>query len=198
MTCTFSNRVGPILQAFFHPYHASGNSQVQNDMLETLDKWLGGLGHEDGQKTLQSLTKASATASPVPLGQRLIVITGSGQEPSEHAAERGAGAGGCLSTGRREQVPALERRRHHCTGRVRRCRPAGRYVPTFCAELCAMETYELYFQGAPLTAADSLAGTAGSQVVTAGLATASSPADTEAEVSSSLNVPFSQALIAAL
>jgi hypothetical protein len=48
-----------ILEAFFHPYYANGNSAVQHRMLETLDKWFGGLGSEDSQKVLQALTKVS-------------------------------------------------------------------------------------------------------------------------------------------
>ncbi|TFL06149.1 heterokaryon incompatibility protein Het-C-domain-containing protein [Pterulicium gracile] len=48
-----------VLEAFHHPYYATGNSQVQRAMFEKLEQWFGGLGSEDGQKTLEALTKES-------------------------------------------------------------------------------------------------------------------------------------------
>jgi hypothetical protein len=35
-----------IMEAFHHPYYATGNSQIQNEMAEELSRWFGGLGSE--------------------------------------------------------------------------------------------------------------------------------------------------------
>jgi hypothetical protein len=43
------------IQAFHHPYYASGNSEVQKAMIARLDNWLSTL--EDREETLSRLTK---------------------------------------------------------------------------------------------------------------------------------------------
>ncbi|KAG8709800.1 hypothetical protein FRC08_018045 [Ceratobasidium sp. 394] len=50
--------INQVMEAFHHPYYATGNSQVQNNMAEELNRWFGGLGSE-GQQVLQLLTKDS-------------------------------------------------------------------------------------------------------------------------------------------
>ncbi|KAH8835679.1 Het-C-domain-containing protein [Flagelloscypha sp. PMI_526] len=50
--------IDEILEAFHHPYYASGRSAVQNDMFRELQKWFDGLGGEQ-REVLQRLTKAS-------------------------------------------------------------------------------------------------------------------------------------------
>ncbi|KAI5829276.1 Het-C-domain-containing protein [Schizophyllum commune Tattone D] len=47
-----------ILEAFHHPYYASGNSEIQRKMFDTLERWFGGLG-EEGREIIQLLTKES-------------------------------------------------------------------------------------------------------------------------------------------
>jgi hypothetical protein len=49
-----------ILEAFHHPYFVNGNSEIQRQMMNHLEQWIGGLGHDDAQKTLQALTKVRA------------------------------------------------------------------------------------------------------------------------------------------
>jgi len=54
------NRViDQILEAFHHPYYASGNSQIQSEMFDTMDKWIGGLGQTESRAIIQQLTKES-------------------------------------------------------------------------------------------------------------------------------------------
>ncbi|KAG8716996.1 hypothetical protein FRC09_014920 [Ceratobasidium sp. 395] len=50
--------INQVMEAFHHPYYATGSSQVQNEMAEELNRWFGGLGSE-GQNILQLLTKDS-------------------------------------------------------------------------------------------------------------------------------------------
>ena len=48
-----------ILESFHHPYYATGGSRIQHMMFEELEKWIGGLGPEEAERTLQALTKVS-------------------------------------------------------------------------------------------------------------------------------------------
>jgi hypothetical protein len=48
-----------ILEAFHHPYYATGNSRIQSEMFETMDKWIGGMGQSEARAIIQQLTKAS-------------------------------------------------------------------------------------------------------------------------------------------
>ncbi|KII94013.1 hypothetical protein PLICRDRAFT_412726 [Plicaturopsis crispa FD-325 SS-3] len=48
-----------ILEAFHHPYYATGRSRIQNNMFEGMEKWLGALGPSESQEILESLTKQS-------------------------------------------------------------------------------------------------------------------------------------------
>ncbi|PPQ63835.1 hypothetical protein CVT24_009785 [Panaeolus cyanescens] len=52
------NVINQILEAFHHPYYATGRSQIQNRMFDEMQKWFGGLGSE-GRLVIQSLTKES-------------------------------------------------------------------------------------------------------------------------------------------
>ncbi|CAE7126780.1 unnamed protein product [Rhizoctonia solani] len=51
--------INQVMEAFHHPYYASGSSRVQNEMYEELTRWFGGLGESEGQQTIQLLTKES-------------------------------------------------------------------------------------------------------------------------------------------
>ncbi|KAK7686586.1 hypothetical protein QCA50_010186 [Cerrena zonata] len=51
--------IDQILESFHHPYYANGSSRIQQMMFEGLEKWIGGLGPEEAEKTLQALTKES-------------------------------------------------------------------------------------------------------------------------------------------
>ncbi|KAL5534058.1 hypothetical protein ACEPAG_518 [Sanghuangporus baumii] len=51
--------IDEILEAFHHPYYDTGNSQVQNAMMDQMQRWFGGLGGTEGQEILQALTKES-------------------------------------------------------------------------------------------------------------------------------------------
>lgn len=46
-----------ILEAFHHPYYATGRSAIQHRMYEELTKWFGGLGEDEGRETIEALTK---------------------------------------------------------------------------------------------------------------------------------------------
>ncbi|KAF7302983.1 Heterokaryon incompatibility protein het-c [Mycena kentingensis (nom. inval.)] len=51
--------VDQILEAFHHPYYASGRSRIQNAMFEELERWLRDLDHDVQRETIQALTKES-------------------------------------------------------------------------------------------------------------------------------------------
>ncbi|KAJ6623117.1 heterokaryon incompatibility protein Het-C-domain-containing protein [Mycena sp. CBHHK59/15] len=51
--------VDVILEAFHHPYYATGRSAIQNAMFQTMEQWLGGLGEDEARETLNALTKES-------------------------------------------------------------------------------------------------------------------------------------------
>ncbi|KAL0066565.1 hypothetical protein AAF712_006368 [Marasmius tenuissimus] len=51
--------INNILEAFHHPYYADGNSRIQHEMFEELQKWFGALGPDAGEQTIQALTKDS-------------------------------------------------------------------------------------------------------------------------------------------
>jgi hypothetical protein len=46
-----------ILEAFHHPYYATGNSQIQHQMFEHMEQWLDGLGPDEASEVIQRLTK---------------------------------------------------------------------------------------------------------------------------------------------
>ncbi len=46
-----------ILEAFHHPYYATGQSRIQNTMFEEMERWLGGLGEDEARQTIEALTK---------------------------------------------------------------------------------------------------------------------------------------------
>lgn len=48
-----------ILEAFHHPYYATGQSNIQHAMFEHMEQWIGGLGPDAAGVILQSLTKVS-------------------------------------------------------------------------------------------------------------------------------------------
>ncbi|KAJ7146223.1 heterokaryon incompatibility protein Het-C-domain-containing protein [Mycena epipterygia] len=54
-----SQAVDAILEAFHHPYYASGRSNIQNAMFQEMENWLGGLGQDEARETLDALTKES-------------------------------------------------------------------------------------------------------------------------------------------
>jgi len=43
---------------FHHPYYATGRSQVQHEMEDTLRRWIEAMSDEDRRIVLQNLTKA--------------------------------------------------------------------------------------------------------------------------------------------
>ncbi|KAF8665446.1 hypothetical protein AX16_000464 [Volvariella volvacea WC 439] len=51
--------IDQVLEAFHHPYYASGRSQVQNEMFQHMENWIQGLGPEEGERTIQALSKES-------------------------------------------------------------------------------------------------------------------------------------------
>ncbi|KAF9015756.1 heterokaryon incompatibility protein Het-C-domain-containing protein [Cyathus striatus] len=51
--------IDTILEAFHHPYYATGNSQIQHQMFEEMEKWLGGLGPDEAEQVIHALTKES-------------------------------------------------------------------------------------------------------------------------------------------
>ncbi|KAL4251519.1 von Willebrand factor A domain-containing protein 7 [Abortiporus biennis] len=51
--------INQILEAFHHPYYATGRSRIQQEMFEEMEKWIGALGPEESQQILQALTKDS-------------------------------------------------------------------------------------------------------------------------------------------
>ncbi|KAK1218701.1 hypothetical protein PQX77_018600 [Marasmius sp. AFHP31] len=51
--------INTVLEAFHHPYYADGNSRIQHEMFEELQKWFGALGPDVGEQTIQALTKDS-------------------------------------------------------------------------------------------------------------------------------------------
>ncbi|KAJ7597340.1 Het-C-domain-containing protein [Mycena floridula] len=51
--------VDQILEAFHHPYYATGRSGIQHQMFEAMEQWIGGLGPDVAQETLHALTKES-------------------------------------------------------------------------------------------------------------------------------------------
>ncbi|KAF4611401.1 hypothetical protein D9613_004172 [Agrocybe pediades] len=50
--------IDEILEAFHHPYYASGRSAIQEKMFDHMQRWIGGLGSE-AQEILEALTKES-------------------------------------------------------------------------------------------------------------------------------------------
>ncbi|PPQ99587.1 hypothetical protein CVT24_005166 [Panaeolus cyanescens] len=50
--------IDQILEAFHHPYYATGRSQIQEQMFDEMQRWFGGLG-EEGALVIESLTKES-------------------------------------------------------------------------------------------------------------------------------------------
>ncbi|KAJ7492177.1 Het-C-domain-containing protein [Mycena latifolia] len=54
-----SQAIDVILEAFHHPYYATGRSNIQNAMFQEVEKWLGGLDRDAGRETLNALTKES-------------------------------------------------------------------------------------------------------------------------------------------
>ncbi|KAG6874423.1 hypothetical protein C0995_015159 [Termitomyces sp. Mi166 len=51
--------IDQILEAFHHPYYADGRSEIQHKMFDFMDRWIGGLGHEEAAEIIQRLTKDS-------------------------------------------------------------------------------------------------------------------------------------------
>ncbi|KAJ7805214.1 Het-C-domain-containing protein, partial [Mycena olivaceomarginata] len=51
--------VDVILEAFHHPYYATGRSSIQNSMFEELERWIGGLEGDVARETIEALTKES-------------------------------------------------------------------------------------------------------------------------------------------
>lgn len=48
-----------VLEAFHHPYYATGRSEIQHKMFETMEQWFGGLGPDLEGQVLEALSKAS-------------------------------------------------------------------------------------------------------------------------------------------
>ncbi|KNZ80575.1 hypothetical protein J132_04817 [Termitomyces sp. J132] len=51
--------INQILEAFHHPYYADGRSEIQGKMFDFMDRWIGGLGHEESAEIIQRLNKDS-------------------------------------------------------------------------------------------------------------------------------------------
>ena len=45
-----------ILEAFHHPYYATGRSDIQREMYDTMERWFSGL-EDEAEETLRALTK---------------------------------------------------------------------------------------------------------------------------------------------
>ncbi|KAJ6541906.1 heterokaryon incompatibility protein Het-C-domain-containing protein [Mycena capillaripes] len=54
-----SRAIDVILEAFHHPYYATGRSAIQRDMFQEVERWLGGLDEDEARQTLEALTKES-------------------------------------------------------------------------------------------------------------------------------------------
>ncbi|KAJ6486163.1 Het-C-domain-containing protein [Mycena vitilis] len=54
-----SQAVDVILEAFHHPYYATGRSGIQTAMFQAMERWLGGLGEDEARQTIDALTKDS-------------------------------------------------------------------------------------------------------------------------------------------
>ena len=50
--------INKILESFHHPYYATGRSEVQSKMFDTMQRWIGSQG-SDTQDIINSLTKVS-------------------------------------------------------------------------------------------------------------------------------------------
>ncbi|KDQ31260.1 hypothetical protein PLEOSDRAFT_1111739 [Pleurotus ostreatus PC15] len=48
-----------VLEAFHHPYYATGRSEIQHKMFETMEQWFGGLGPDLEGQVLEALSKES-------------------------------------------------------------------------------------------------------------------------------------------
>ncbi|KAF7307412.1 Heterokaryon incompatibility protein het-c [Mycena indigotica] len=54
-----NHAVDVILEAFHHPYYATGRSQIQNDMFQELERWIRDLDEDTARDTINALTKES-------------------------------------------------------------------------------------------------------------------------------------------
>ncbi|KAF8921834.1 heterokaryon incompatibility protein Het-C-domain-containing protein [Mucidula mucida] len=71
--------INQALEAFHHPYYASGRSEIQRQMFDEMEKWIGGLG-EEASDIVSKLTKQSVR---------------DGKNKREGEAGQEAGYGGC-------------------------------------------------------------------------------------------------------
>jgi len=85
--------INQVMEAFHHPYYATGSSRIQNEMAQELSNWFSGLGSE-GSQTLQLLTKESVRE-----GKNKRV----GAENTGHQGQHSAGYGGQQSSGYGQQ-----------------------------------------------------------------------------------------------
>ncbi|KAF9531855.1 heterokaryon incompatibility Het-C [Crepidotus variabilis] len=79
-----------ILEAFHHPYYATGRSDIQNKMFDQMQKWIGGMGSE-ATEIIASLTKEAV---------RDHKNKRKGLEDTEEPGYGGCGHGGGYSTGK--------------------------------------------------------------------------------------------------
>ncbi|KAI3622000.1 heterokaryon incompatibility protein het-c [Moniliophthora roreri] len=96
--------INQVLEAFHHPYYATGNSQIQHQMFEEMQKWFGGLGPDEDERTIQALTKESVREGK----NKRLNEEGEGQiEPgyggSKHTSGGYGSGGGYSSGGDRQQ-----------------------------------------------------------------------------------------------
>ncbi|TFK41913.1 heterokaryon incompatibility protein Het-C-domain-containing protein [Crucibulum laeve] len=85
--------IDKILEAFHHPYYATGHSQIQHQMFEHMQMWIGGLGPDEASQVIQALTKESVRDHK---NKRIGSEDQSWDEP---------GYGGCSHGGSRTETP---------------------------------------------------------------------------------------------
>ncbi|KAJ7897370.1 Het-C-domain-containing protein [Mycena olivaceomarginata] len=77
--------VDVILEAFHHPYYATGRSSIQNSMFEELERWIGGLEGDVARETIEALTKNEDLSEPGYGG------CGHGAQPQRRPTQQGYG-----------------------------------------------------------------------------------------------------------
>ncbi|KAI5122202.1 hypothetical protein M0805_002691 [Coniferiporia weirii] len=83
--------INEVLEAFFHPYYATGTSIIQNDMLDAIRQWLDVYTVEERDAILLSLTKESVREGA---NKRVASSAGSSVDTLSSLEGSGSGSGG--------------------------------------------------------------------------------------------------------
>ncbi|KAK7058606.1 hypothetical protein VNI00_002242 [Paramarasmius palmivorus] len=87
--------INQVLEAFHHPYYATGNSQIQHQMFEAMQKWFGGLGPDEGGQVIEALTKESVREGK----NKRLSEEGQGQIEAGYGGHKHSSGGGYSSGG---------------------------------------------------------------------------------------------------